>query len=347
MSKKINVIIPSSVLGGGLRIIFTYCNYFVLKGYDVCVYIPCLFAWPDLEDGKPVVKTSIANTFKRGTNIPWFDNKFTVKLAWRITDKYIRDADIIIATAWFTARSVYNLSISKGKKIYFIQDYEIWHQKKDIVDASYQLNMKRICITQTLANTILQECGVSSEVVYNGIDSHEFYNGRKKINKKKTIIMLGNFSDYKGGTQGLKILTQIYDKYHPRIIIFGIQKPHYLPEYIEFYYSPERSFLISLYRESDILLFPSLQEAWGLTVLEAMANKVAVVGMNTGCLQEIGIDNENVLLSDKNYERLYERLETLINDEKLISKLQENGYETAKKFIWEYSYQKIEEIINE
>lgn len=347
MAKKINVIIPSSVLGGGLRIIFTYCNYFVSKGYDVCVYIPCLFAWPDIENGRPIVKTSIANTFKRGTKISWFDNKFIVKLAWKITDKYIRDADIVIATAWFTARSVYNLSGSKGKKIYFIQDYEIWHQKKGIVDASYQLNMKRICITQTLANTILKECGVHSEVVYNGIDSQEFYNGNKKINKKKTIIMLGNFSDYKGGIQGLKILTKIYEKYQTRIIIFGIQKPNPLPDYIEFYHSPERSLLISLYRESDILLFPSLQEAWGLTVLEAMANKVAVVGMNTGCLEEIGIDNENVLLSDKNYKLLYERLDTLINDEKLILKLQNNGYETAKKFVWENSYKKIEKIINE
>lgn len=347
MKKKINVIIPSTVLGGGLRIIFTYCNYFVSRGYDVCVYIPCLFAWEDISGGAVNVKTSIANTFKRRTRIPWFDHKFKVKLALKISDEYIRDADVVIATAWFTARNVYNLSLSKGRKIYFIQDYEIWHQDKITVDNTYKLDMKRICITRTLADTILEECGTKSEVVYNGIDAEEFYGGEKEIRERKTIIMLGNFADYKGGRSGLQVLEKIYEKYRTRIIIFGLHKPDGFPDYMEFYKSPKREILLSLYRQADILLFPSLQEAWGLTVLEAMANKVAVVGMKTGCLEEIGVDYENALLADKDYEELYNRLEMLINNDELIRKLQEQGYKTARKFMWENSFKKMECLINE
>lgn len=346
MKKKINVIIPSTVLGGGIRIIFTYCNYLVSQGYDVWVYVPCLFAWDDIKSGKINLKTSLANTFKRGTNISWFDNLFKVKLAWRITDKYVRDADVVIATAWFTARNVYNLSERKGKKVYFIQDYEIWHQNKETVDATYKLDMTRICITQSLADRIWKECGTTSEVVYNGIDANEFYEKDKSIHSRKTIIMLGNFADYKGGKQGITVLEKIYEKYQPRIIIFGVSRPEALPEYIEYYQSPPREKLLSLYRESDILLFPSLQEAWGLTVLEAMANKVAVVGMSTGCLEEIGIDFENALLADKDYGKLYNKLEMLINNDELIAKLQDNGYKTAHRFTWNDSYKKFEEIIS-
>lgn len=344
---KVNFVIPSTVLGGGIRIVFTYANYLVSQGHDVVVYVPCLYAWPDIENGKINVKTSLANTFKRGTKVNWFDNHFQIKLAFKISDTYIRDADVTIATAWYTARAVYNLSDTKGKKVYFVQDYEIWHQIKEDVDNSYRLDMTRICITRTLADKIYTECGVKSEVVYNGINDEEFMSDEKKMNTPKTIIMLGNFADYKGGKKGLEILCDIKKKYGTRIIIFGISKPKFIPDDIEYYVLPERNKLISLYRESDILLFPSLQEAWGLSVLEAMANKTAVVGMKAGCLQEIGVDGENCLLADLNFEELQEKLEYLLENDDLIRRLQDKGYATANGFRWSESFEKFEKLLIE
>lgn len=40
------------------------------------------------------------------------------------------NADYIIATAWPTAYDVAKLSDKKGKKYYFIQDFEVWDDKK-------------------------------------------------------------------------------------------------------------------------------------------------------------------------------------------------------------------------
>ena len=84
--------------------------------------------------------------------------------------------------------------------------------------------MIRICITNSLANIIYKECGVKSNVIYNGINDDEFITGDKKINAKKTIIMLGNFADYKGGKKGLEILLEAKQKYGCRIIIFWCNK---------------------------------------------------------------------------------------------------------------------------
>ena len=342
---RINIVVPSTVLGGGLRVIFTYANYFVDKGHDVIVYIPKLFSWCDIDNEKINYKTSLANTFKRRTKIAWFDNKFDVKLVLKINDRCIRDADVTIATAWFTARNVYNLSKSKGKKIYFVQDYEAWHQDKNIVNNTYKLDMIRICITNSLANIIYKECGVKSNVIYNGINDDEFITGDKKINAKKTIIMLGNFADYKGGKKGLEILLEAKQKYGCRIIIFGVTKPSYIPSEVEYYISPKREKIISLYRESDILLFPTLKEAWGLTAIEAMANKVAVVGMKTGCLAEIGNDYINCLLSEGDFDVLKAKLFEIINNDNLIEQLEQNAYKFVKKFKWSQSFEKFEEII--
>ena len=76
---KINIVIPSTVLGGGVRVLFLYSNYLVQNGHDVVIYVPML-AYSN-QRGKPNIKTSIANTFKRRTVVNWFDCQFKIKLA--------------------------------------------------------------------------------------------------------------------------------------------------------------------------------------------------------------------------------------------------------------------------
>lgn len=341
---KINFVIPSTVLGGGIRVIFIYANYLVQKGHDVVVYVPILFKWNDIP--KLNIKTSLANALKRGKKVSWFDCHFKLELALEISDKYIRNADITIASAWFTARNVYNLSPQKGKKVYFIQDYEIWHQDKIKVDNSYKLDMYRIVITNNLRDILKKECGVDSIVVHNGHDESEFISGNKHHNKPKSIIMLGNFADYKGGELGLDILKNVQKKYGVRVIIFGASKMRSVPDNIEFYYQPERKKLISLYQQADICLFPSLQEAWGLTAIEAMANKAAVVGFNTGCLKEIASNNVNaIIVNDFKKETLQSELEKLILDDEKLKKLQEAGYELIKHITWSKQAERFEKVL--
>ena len=43
---------------------------------------------------------------------------------FKLKNKYIRDAEFAIATAWPTAYDVNSLEQIKGRKIYFVQDYE-------------------------------------------------------------------------------------------------------------------------------------------------------------------------------------------------------------------------------
>lgn len=341
---KINFVIPSTVLGGGIRVIFIYANYLVEKGHDVVVYVPMLFKWDDIP--KLNIKTSLANTFKRGKKVSWFDCHFKIALAWRISDKYIRDADITVASAWFTARNVYNLSPSKGQKVYFVQDYEIWHQDKSCVDASYKLNMHKIAITNNLRDTLQKECGVDATVVYNGHNQSEFISGVKKLNEPRTIIMLGNFSDYKGGSIGLNILKNIHKKYGVKVIIFGVNNVKNLPDFVEFYQQPRRDLLMSLYRKADICLFPSMQEAWGLTAIEAMANKTAVVGFNTGCLKEIATNEVNaVIVNDFKQDTLQLELEKLILDECKLKRIQNAGYDLVKNITWSKQADKFESVL--
>lgn len=343
---KINIVVPSTVLGGGVRVIFLYSNYLVSRGHDVVVYVPML-AYSD-KRGVPNIKTSIANTFKRGTKVKWFDCEFKIKLAFAIKDSFIRDADITIASAWFTAPDVYELGFKKGKKVYFIQGHELNRDRTnaDIVESTYNLDMNRIVITNHMKNFIKEKYNKDSMLIFNGVSSDEYITKKKIINKKKCIIMLGNTAPYKGGKKGIEILENLYHKYKIRIILYGTSKMEGLPNYFEFYQQPTRKELVELYQQADICLFPSINEGWGLIVTEAMANKCAVVGHNTGCLKELCEDNKDALIT-KNFDfnELERRVEQLINDENLLKKIQNNSYELAKTLKWENSYKKFENYL--
>lgn len=61
---KINIIVPSLVQGGGLRIIFSYANYLAEQGNDVIVYVPIFYVWPKVRNGKINWKTSVGNLLR-------------------------------------------------------------------------------------------------------------------------------------------------------------------------------------------------------------------------------------------------------------------------------------------
>lgn len=342
---KINFILPFTSLTGGIRVIFLYANYLMSQGHDVVCYVP-MKAYKFNHNIFKVIKASIGNIFKRGTNVDWFDCKFKIKLAPIICNNYIRNADIVIATAWPTAIDVYKLNKDKGKKIYFIQDYEIWSGRTTDVNKSYMLELNRLVITKKLNYTLKRKFNVESNIIYNGLDSNEFIFEEKITNSKKTILMLYNEAPNKGTNEGISVLKGIYKKYNTRIILFGCKSSESIPEEFEFYENPSRTLLMKLYRESDIYVFPSKNESWGLPVMEAMANKCAVVGNKVGCLEELGIDNENALIVEElNYDLMLLKIEWLINNESELRRIQNNGYELAKKFEWRRSFKLFEEYL--
>lgn len=340
---KINIVIPTILMGGGLRVIFQYANDWTDRGYDVLAYVPMLYREVDLNIK---FRTSIANTFFRGTQISWFECKFKVKKTVTVSDGWIRDADITIAVAPSSAWAVNRLSPSKGKKIYFIQGHELNETGDNLeqIDRTYQYeNLNLVVITHYMRDYIWKLYKRHAEVIPNGTLQNEFLNMDKKEGRKKTIIMLGNFSHYKGGYNGLEIMKRIKKEYDVRCILYGVRDDDKIPPDFEFYLQPERSKLLELYRDSDICLFPSVEEGWGLVVTEAMANKCAVVGNRTGCLREFGRHKENALITDnEDYETMYQYVKELLDNEEELKKLQQEGYKTACQYTCEASFEKFD-----
>lgn len=340
---KINIVIPTTQLSGGIRVIFLYANYLCLNGHDVICYIPFkLYDTKGIKYVKKMVYWFIL-LFKRNN---WFEPRFKIKVIYRTNDSSIRDADIIIATLWSTSYDVLKLDDAKGKKVYFIQGYEIWIGDKSQVDESYKLPMNRIVVSKELHKLLKSRFNAESTVIYNGLDKREYLTGNKVINEKKTIIMLYSRSQHKGSKEGIKLLKSLQEDYKLRIILFGVEKVKDIPEDFEYYENPSREKLISLYREADIYLFTSKQESWGLPVMEAMANKCAVVGNNIGCVKELCSDKINALVIENlDYEDMKKKVESLIKDDKKLRDIQEAGYRLVQDYHWDNSFEIFEKYL--
>ncbi len=75
--------------------------------------------------------------------------------------------------------------IEKGKKIYFIQDYEIFNSNIKLVDLSYTLPLNRITICTFLRDFLYNKFSVDSKIILNGIDYNIFnYKFQKEEGKK-------------------------------------------------------------------------------------------------------------------------------------------------------------------
>ncbi|RLC37858.1 hypothetical protein DRH29_00375 [candidate division Kazan bacterium] len=94
-----------------------------------------------------------------------------------------------------------------------------------------------------------------------------------------------------------------------------------------------------------IFVLPSLSEAFGITLLEAMKVGVPIVATRVGGIPEIITHNHNGLLVEpKSPKKLSATLLKLINDKKLMRKLCSNHAKTVEKFSAETMIRKTEDV---
>lgn len=91
--------------------------------------------------------------------------------------------------------------------------------------------------------------------------------------------------------------------------------------------------LAGWYARARIFAFPSLDEGFGMPVLEAMAAGVPVVAANRAALPEVCGDAA-LLVDPEDTEAIYAGIEQLIRDEALQQEMTDRGFQRARQFTW-------------
>jgi glycosyltransferase involved in cell wall biosynthesis len=97
--------------------------------------------------------------------------------------------------------------------------------------------------------------------------------------------------------------------------------------------------LLQFYGASDLFLFPSYYEGFGLPILEAMACGRAVACSNTSAMPEVA-DAAAILFDPLSVEEMTRAMRDLLLDSELRGRMERLGLQRSAAFTWENTAQK-------
>lgn len=218
------------------------------------------------------------------------------------------------------------------------------YSKKDIL-RFFPIDPDKIFVTPLAADSI-----------YKPLDKNKCrdYISKKYNITKPFVLYIGGFSARKNVkaliNSFLKITPNLNQDYN--LVIGGAKKD--LGEYLSNSYSHLASKIIFpdfipgdelpiFYNASDVFVYPSLYEGFGLPPLEAMSCGTPVITTNITSIPEV-VENGGMLIDPYNEDELANTLEDLLNDESLRKNLSEKGLKQASKFSWENTAKKTYEF---
>jgi len=120
-------------------------------------------------------------------------------------------------------------------------------------------------------------------------------------------------------------------------------KTHQLKDLITYLGKPDRQTLVQIYNAADILLAPSIQEGFGMTVLEAMACGTPVITSNVSAMPEVAGD-AGILIAPTDISAIADAVHYLRSNPVNRKSLIEQGMSRTKTLTWEASAEQIAKV---
>lgn len=92
--------------------------------------------------------------------------------------------------------------------------------------------------------------------------------------------------------------------------------------------------LVALYKNAQCFVMPSLEEGFGIPILEAMAVGCPVASSNTASLPEVGVDGATYF-NPEDENDMAEKINMVLADQKLRKNLITKGEQRYKQFSWQ------------
>jgi glycosyltransferase involved in cell wall biosynthesis len=185
------------------------------------------------------------------------------------------------------------------------------------------------------------------EVVYNGVDTEEFYPGKGVNTKRFVVLSTSRLIERKG----IEYLIRGFAKFSKdrrektKLILAGSgDQEGYLrglvgqlgiDMLVEFRGPVEHDKMADIYREADVFVLPSLNEGMSNSLLEAMASGLPVIVTGTGGTRELVTEKNGIIIDKNSAEAIFKALEVLYSKTNLRSKMRNMSRESAEGLSWE------------
>lgn len=266
---------------------------------------------------------------------------------------YARVPKRIMIVHW--AQKATDLPLFRKKKGFFIPVPSRYSLQKKLIRAlSYNLLTKVIFVNNITRKAYTHLYRISENrcvTIYNGVDveafsfrDNETLKVRAKLNVRAHDYMIftaGNLTEIKGHKYLVSAVHKLVSKGLPikcliagqgdlkealeqQILKMGLENNVTLLGY--------RNDIPSLLSAADIFCMPSLNEALGYSLLEAMASGVPVVASNVGGIPEvITHGKEGILVEPGDAQQISQAVEKVMSDDKLAKSMGSAGKKTVRE----------------
>ena len=251
------------------------------------------------------------------------------------------------------------------KRIIIYHDIQKMSVLREFIRKIFALNLahKIIAISGTVKDFLINHWKIPENkiiVINNGIDFEVFKQGKRDLSDDLVLGFIGRFVKVKDPMCFLKSLVILKNKYNlePKVLIAGkgeleltlkkFVKNNNLSNVLFIGWVNE---VAKWLKEIDILIAPSKEEGFGLSILEGLvANKIVVGSDILPIKQLISSDDNGALFQAGNERDLAEQLKNLLSNKVLIKKYYNNVSQWVNKnkkiFDIKITALKYEEVFN-
>lgn len=347
---KITFLAPALNKSGGVKVLLIHASELARLGHDVTIVSA---PNPSLATVDRLRALWQGHGWIRLDKVNAPQNVSHIQTEHAISDQDVPDGDVVIATWWETAERVAALSPCKGRKFYFIQGHETFPPIPARSRETYNLPLKKIVVSQWLAEIMASEYGDSDvEVVPNSVDRMAYYAQPRHKQPHPTVGLLYSTAWPKGLDTSLRALEIVKNKLPElRVRSFGLHgtsRAMPLPSGSRFTRSPSLSKMQNIYRSCDVWITSSRSEGFNLTALEAMASRTPVVSTMVGWPADGIVDGVNGFRCrvDQETEIAEAALRVLSLDDTSWELMSEAAYRTMTTASWKESTALFEQAIS-
>lgn len=159
------------------------------------------------------------------------------------------------------------------------------------------------------------------------------------LNKRKNIpLLVAAFNEVAAQFPDLRLVLagSLNDKQHindRKQILAAISQSPFANRIVLTGYVADADLSV-LYGNARLYVFPSLNEGFGIPVLEAFAHEVPVLVANNSCLPEIGGDAV-IPFNPRDKDELAQQISAVLSDTALAARLKQAGKERLSLFSWQ------------
>ncbi len=301
---RITFLLPPLSLNGGIRVVGEYGRALLRQGHEVAVVArrPARARLRDILRGR-------APLFPRREDPSDFFGGLEDRLRFFPAGRALRpedlpDADFLICTWWETVEWALTMPAAKGRLAHLMQGYEMLPgQPPDRVARTYEAETVKIAVSDWVADQVLKHHGrASAAVIHNAVDTARFAFAAGPAGPQPVLGFVYSQPPFKNSALAFALADRLAAQGSPvRLVSLGSDPmPAELagrPDTV-FHHRPDQSTIPGLYQSCDLWLFPSLEEGFGLPLLEAMACGTPVVSGHAGAAPQLVQTGRNGWLTE-------------------------------------------------